>query len=40
MVVLISNKNDEDPIKIERANINTNFFKHSRAANSAIIGGI
>ena len=49
MVVLITCKNEEDPIKNEGAGVLTrfsplyvygNFFKRSRAANSAVLGRI
>ena len=44
IVVLVSTKNEEDLIKIEDAGVATtqkiDFFKHSRAANSAVQGQI
>ena len=44
MVVLHIYKNEEDPIKNEDARVLTRlyvfFFRHSRAANSKVCGGI
>ena len=44
MVVLVTCKNEEDPIKNEGARVLTSllfdFFKCSRAANSEVSGGI
>ena len=40
MVILVSSKHEEDPIKIEGHNTKYWFFKHSRAANSAVKGWI
>ena len=38
MVILVTSKNEEDPIKIEGARVAKiyRFFKHERAANSAV----
>ena len=49
MVVILTCKNEEDPIKTEGARVLTRFshyksmgifFRHSRAANSAVLGRI
>ena len=44
MVILVTCKNEEDPIKnegVKSANkIKHQFFRHSRAANFAVSGGI
>ena len=42
MVVLLTCKNEEDPIKNEGARVLTRllFFRRSRAANSVVSGGI
>ena len=44
MVILVTSKNEEDPIKIEGARVatiqNIDFFKHYWAANSAVRGRI
>ena len=44
MVILVSSENEKDPIKIESARVTTiqniDFFKHSRAANSAVKGPV
>ena len=44
MVILVISKYEEDPIKIEGARVattqNIDFFKHSRADNSAVGGRI
>ena len=41
MVVLLTCKNEEYPIKNECTRVQTTrFFQHSRAANSAVHGGI
>ena len=44
MVVLLTCKNEEDPIKNEAARVlsklNADFFRRSRTANSGVSGGI
>ena len=44
MVILVTSKKEDDPIKIEGARVatiqNIDFFKHKRAANSAVRGQI
>ena len=44
MVILVSCKNEEDPLKSKDARVaatqNIDFFKHSRADNSAVRGRI
>ena len=40
MVVLLTCKNEEGPIKMKALKVIHTFFKHARAANSAVSGGI
>ena len=40
MVVLITCKNEEDPIKYEGARVVKPFYRRSRAANSEVSDGI